>query len=265
MIAGAANKELKVVFIGSGNVAVHLSKVFIQPGFKVSQVFSRTPDHARALASSINTMWTSDIYSLDDDADIYFLVVSDQALDKILSSRSWNNKFLVHMAGSVPMDIFSNYTNRYGVLYILQSFSAFRKIDLKGLPAFIEANTDENLRVLKNIAERINLSVHLINSEERKYLHLTAVFASNFVNHMLSIAQQLSEKENKSFEWFKPLIAETVSKALMNDPVAAQTGPARRNDKIVLDEHIEMLKEHPEWQKIYTFVSESIRLMYNNQ
>jgi len=263
MAAGAENQDLKVVFIGSGNVATYLSKAFSQSGFNVSQIYSRTPDHAKTLALSINAMYTSDIHSLDEDADLYVFVVSDHAIEKILSSRQWNNKFLVHMAGSVPMDVFKNYSSQHGVLYILQSFSAFREINLEGVPVFIEASSDENISVLKNIADKLSLSVHLLDSEKRKYLHLAAMFASNFVNHMFSISQQISEKENISFEWFKPLIVETISKALIDGPVVAQTGPARRNDQSILENHIEMLKDHPEWQKIYTFVSESIRLMYN--
>ena len=156
------------------------------------------------------------------------------------------------------MNVFENRFENYGVFYPLQTFSKFRDIDFSTVPICIEANNKKLEKILVNLAKYISNSVHLVDSEKRKMLHLSAVFACNFVNHMYSVATEILNQSDIPFDLLKPLIVETMQKAIDFDPQNAQTGPAVRNDQNIMLKHIELLKDNPEFEKIYRFVSESI-------
>jgi predicted short-subunit dehydrogenase-like oxidoreductase (DUF2520 family) len=152
----------------------------------------------------------------------------------------------------------SGSTNNYGVFYPLQTFSKSREISFSDIPICIEANQSSTLLKLQQLAGTLSSSVHPINSEERKTLHLAAVFANNFVNHLYSIGSEILQENNLSFDLLKPLIRETAAKIETLHPLEAQTGPARRNDQGVINAQLKLLQDQPEFQKIYSFVTESI-------
>jgi hypothetical protein len=89
-------------------------------------------------------------------------------------------------------------------------------------------------------------------------LHLAAVIASNFTNHLFSISEQLLEQEHLSFTLLKPLIEETVAKAFELSPLKAQTGPAIRHNHEVMRKHRLLLREFPKLMQIYEVMSDSI-------
>jgi predicted short-subunit dehydrogenase-like oxidoreductase (DUF2520 family) len=165
---------------------------------------------------------------------------------------------MIHTAGSVPSNVFENWTSDFGVLYPLMTFTKTRSIDFRTVPVCIEANTKENEERLKGIAEKISDNVSAVNFENRKIMHMAAIFACNFTNHMYRIAYDILHHNEFDFGILKPLIMETARKVLEMSPHEAQTGPASRHDKNILCVHQLMLQDQPEWQKIYTFVSESI-------
>jgi predicted short-subunit dehydrogenase-like oxidoreductase (DUF2520 family) len=252
-------KEIKsLVILGSGNVATFLAIYFNKNGLQVKQIYSRNEVHAKELALKVNSTFTSDIDKLYSGADLYVFAVSDSAISSILEKRDWFGKFLVHTAGSVDLDIFSTYTSEYGILYPLQSFTKGRNFELSNVPICIEANNKVQLELLNVLAKQISENVLCIHSQQRAALHLAAVFASNFSNHMYSIAYELLAKNQLPVELLTPLIRETTNKALEILPKQAQTGPAIRNNTNIINKHTEMLSFNPDWQKIYTFATKSI-------
>lgn len=253
---------MKVVFVGAGNVATHLATELYRNSFDIIQVYSRTMESASALALQINATPVTDPLLIDNSADLYVFSLKDSVLEDIVSQISPNNGLWVHTAGSVPVDIFQKYASRYGVLYPFQTFSKAREINWQKVPVFIEANKPENLDILRNIAEKISGQVAELSSQDRKYVHLTGVFACNFTNHMYVLSKLYLNQVNLPFEVSLPLIDETASKVHVLSPEAAQTGPAVRYDENVINKHLDLI-EDDDIRQIYKLISENIYKINN--
>lgn len=249
---------MKAVFIGSGNVATHLSLALQSQGITICQIYSRTTVNASILAAKLNTAYTNDPADLYQDADIYFYALKDSALVDFLKEAHLPDALHVHTAGSVSLSVFKAYTANYGVFYPLQTFSKTKDIDFSNIPVCIEASNHRMQEKLVNIANLITTRAVLINSDQRKVLHLAAVFACNFTNYMYDIASEVLSDVGLGFDIIKPLIAETAEKVEKLHPYDAQTGPAVRNDKETMDKHIRMLKKYPRLKTIYKDLSKSI-------
>lgn len=255
----------KVIILGAGNLATQLSLAFHENGIEILQVYSRTIESAKALATQLDCGFTTSVNKIESNADLYIFALSDKALQPILDELSIPIGKVVHTAGSIPVTIFENCAENYGVFYPLQTFSKNRKVNFLDIPICIESNNIQFQEDLIALAQLISQSVHLINSDQRKQLHLAAVFTCNFANHMYSIGQELLAEKDVDFELLKPLIAETAHKALQLDPVSAQTGPAVRFDEEIMSSHENALKNTPDFQKLYRFVSESIFKMHSEK
>ncbi|MTK52099.1 Rossmann-like and DUF2520 domain-containing protein [Paludibacter sp.] len=248
---------MKVVCIGSGNVATHLAKAIHEAGFTVSQIVSRTEENAKKLALSVNAEWTT---SPDDieEADIYIYSVSDSALCEIIRLNPHKEGLHVHTAGSMSLSLFADIKERGGVLYPLQTFSKGKAVDFKDIPLFIEASNANDLNILRELASAISNKVYEASSAQRQQLHLAAVFACNFTNHLFAIAESILHEADIPFEVLRPLIQETIDKTATLSPREGQTGPAVRKDFNVMNKHLDKLTDHPRWQEIYRLLSESI-------
>lgn len=254
-------KKLKIVLIGSGNVATHLAQALYKAGFSIAQVYSRTLEHAQQLAQTIHAEYTDNVGELVPDGDLYIFSLKDSALQPVLESLPSLPGIFVHTAGSVPLSLFERYHDRNGVMYPLQTFSKQREVDMKTVPFFIEANTQEDARLLRDVASALSSQVQELSSERRKTLHLAAVFANNFTNHLYAQAADLLEKNELPWDLLLPLIRETAAKVERLHPKQAQTGPAVRYDKNVINEHLKMLSHDPDKQAIYSLLTESIHKM----
>ncbi len=236
----------RLVFIGSGNLATQLALTFSEKQYTVLQVYSRTKESAIALSGKIGCAFTTNIGELNTEADIYICALKDSVLQEVLEQVDFRGKLVVHTAGSVPMNMLSTYTPNYGVFYPLQTFSKNKRVDFSKIPVFVEANNPENLSILKSLAESVSNVVYEADTEKREKLHLAAVFACNFTNHLYAIAAKIiGENGDFPMDVLLPLIDETAEKVHTLSPVEAQTGPAVRYDKNVIDRHLEMLS----WDK----------------
>lgn len=252
--------DKRIVMVGAGNVAHHLAPALLNAGGNLCQIYSRTPESARELGKKTGISYTSDIGAVYPDCDIYIFCVSDDALSSLYKSIRINkNALLLHTSGSLPMEVFKSSSDRYGVLYPLQTFTKKRVLDFKEIPLCIEASSPEVLAEVRELAMLLSLRVEEISSEKRKILHLAAVFANNFVNHLYGIAGTILEKEGLDFALLRPLIFETAHKVMLMSPENAQTGPARRGDENILAMHRKLLKGDRKLLDFYTQMSESIR------
>lgn len=247
----------KIGIIGGGNMAWHLARIFSTLGH-LEAIFVRSAEKKSDFGFLPQQAFVRDLSDLIKRCDMLFLALPDHQIAKILQSLNWENRFLVHVAGSVDMEIFQGKSAHYGVFYPLQSLSKFRDLDYRQIPFFIEANTPKNEHILFNLAAEISNKVMLLNSEKRRQIHLAAVFVNNFANHMWSIGQELCCEQKIPFHYLDALIQETYLKALENTPVKSQTGPAVRNDDSTINMHLDMLKNKALLKKIYSFVSQSI-------
>jgi predicted short-subunit dehydrogenase-like oxidoreductase (DUF2520 family) len=236
---------IKVVLIGSGNVAQHLVEAFAKTKeIEVMQVFSRRKETSIPLLDSNKI--TTDFNDLVK-ADIYIIAVSDDAISKVSSQLPFGNRLVVHTSGSVPIDSLDN-KNRKGIFYPLQTFTKGKEID------FSQTDFD----VLEKVAQSISNTVFKSNEKQRKALHISAVFVNNFVNEMYRIGNEICEENKVPFEILKPLILETVNKVMTLSPSAAQTGPAKRNDIQTIEAHLDFLSNENH-TKIYKILTQSIQ------
>lgn len=248
----------KITIIGAGNLATHLALVLHEVGYEIIQVYSRTVLSAKMLATKLNTNYTISAKEITKEADLYIIALKDSVVDEVLTEINFNNKLVVHCSGSLPISVLSNYSDNIGVLYPLQTFSKNREIDFSKIPIFIEGNNSRNENILLNFGKSISNKVEVLNSDKRKSLHISAVFACNFVNHMYSVADEFLASKNISFEVLKPLIVETANKVQKLKPKHAQTGPAVRYDENIINDHLNKLEAFPEYQELYKSISKSI-------
>jgi len=259
-------EQLKVSFIGSGNLAWHLAPALDNVGFQVTEVYSPNSKHASALTERTYQAEVKD--SLDFSTSrsrIFIIAASDDAIKEIASHIIMPvDSFLLHTSGSQPLSVLeSSDADNVGSFYPLQTFTKNKKVDFKIVPFFIESSNTATEKIMLSIARALGSSVKKISSEDRKALHVAAVFASNFTNHMLMIAKEILHQNSLSFDLVKPLITETISKSLTVGPEKSQTGPAFRSDLEILDSHMEFLKDNQKLAEIYQMISQSIIDMYN--
>ena len=247
-------EDTPIVFIGAGNLATNLAKALYHKGFRIVQVYSRTMESARTLAEKVEAEYTTDLQEISKDAKLYIVSLKDAALVDLLSqiTEGKQNSLLVHTAGSIPMSIWEGHAERYGVFYPMQTFSKQREVNFQEVPFFVEAKRPED------VAATLSEKVYEASSEQRKSLHLAAVFICNFTNHMYALAADLLEKYNLPFDVMLPLIDETARKVHELAPRDAQTGPAVRYDENVMNNHLAMLVDSPTLQEIYKLMSKSI-------
>lgn len=253
-------EDTPIVFVGAGNLATNLAKALYRKGFPIVQVYSRTEESARLLATAVEAAFTTRLEEISSDARLYIVSLKDAAFAELVPriAAGKGGALMVHTAGSIPMSIWNGRAERYGVFYPMQTFSKQREVDFKEVPFFIEAGTPEDVALLKAVASTLSEKVYEATSEQRKSLHLAAVFVCNFTNHMYSLAAGLLEEYHLPFEVMLPLIDETARKVHELAPQQAQTGPAVRYDENVINNHLAMLGDHPGLQEIYQLISKSI-------
>ena len=249
----------KVIIIGSGNVAQHLITVFEQEQnngseIELVQVYSRQIasvslllDHARIV---------DDLQSLAE-ADLYIIAVSDVASANIATQRPFKNRLVVHTSGGVTLNTLDD-NNRKGVFYPLQTFSKNKEVDFKTIPICIESENATDYQLLEKVAKSISDKIFAINSEQRKALHVAAVFVNNFTNHLYQVGQEICQENQVPFEILIPLITETAQKITLLSPLEAQTGPAKRNDTATIAAH-EVFLTNKNQLKIYQTLTQSIQ------
>ena len=231
-------------------------------GHDLLQVYSRTAESAERLAALLHSDATTSLSEVKDGADLYIVAVKDSVLADVAGqlAKGHPDRWLVHTAGSMPMDTLP--TRRRGVLYPMQTFSKEREVDFREIPCFIEASDAADRERLKALAQTLSDKVYEAGSEQRKYLHLAAVFCCNFVNHCYALSEMLlKEKGGIPFDVMLPLIDETARKVHSLSPRRAQTGPAVRWDTNVMEKQLQLLQGEPELQDIYNILSKSIHSM----
>jgi len=246
----------RVVLIGSGNVATSLAHA-LQDKCRLVQIYSRHLDIACRLAAAVHCdSAVSDLAQLTDDADTYIIAVHDDAIADVVAATADNGALWVHTSGSKPMQLFEGHRQCYGVLYPMQSFSRQLVTPLDDVHLFVEGNSAETLARVENFAHLLSKHVVAASSEQRRQLHVAAVFSCNFANHLWTLASEVLADAHLPFDAMMPLIRTTVAKLDHLSPAASQTGPAVRHDQRVIDAHLAMLQGDK--RDIYDLMTRSI-------
>lgn len=254
---------MKISIIGSGNVATHLGRALFGSGHEIVDICSPSPGHAEALARQLNARAIMDPLEISTPIDLCLIAVKDDAIEQLASEQltsalDFQSTIVAHTAGSVSMEVLSEVSPNYGVFYPFQTFSRFRETDISHVPFCLEANNRKTMERLAGLVNSIRGKIFEVDSRERKTLHLAAVFANNFTNHLYTIAEELLKTDNLSFDLIRPLILETAEKVLYAAPGEAQTGPAARGDQKVMEGHLQLLEGKPELKELYSLLSANI-------
>lgn len=251
---------MKIVIVGAGNVATHLAKALNKiDEVKVTQIWSNHYQNALQLANDVNAIAIENLADIDHEADICLIAIKDDAIAPTIKKLKGFKGLVAHTSGAVQLSVFDDEFKHYGVFYPLQTFSKQKDINFNDIPICLEANTAEGLTLLKNIAAKLSTRVSVIDSEKRKILHLAAVFACNFTNHLYALADEVLKANDLDFDILRPLIVETANKVQNELPLVVQTGPAIRNDVDTMLGHEKLLEKQPALLTIYKTLSESIK------
>jgi predicted short-subunit dehydrogenase-like oxidoreductase (DUF2520 family) len=247
---------MQIVIIGSGNVAYHMAKAFTLKGIPLAQLFGRNEKELSQISHELNIPYSTDHL---EEADLYIICVSDHSVEEVSKVITGKDCLVAHTSGSLSKEVLAgNY--RKASFYPLQTFSKSKDLEYEKIPFFIEAENEEDQKILFGLASKISERVMESTHEKRKYIHVTAVFACNFVNHLFARAKEISDSQEIPFDYFLPLIDETVQKIHEIEPKMAQTGPAVRNDVRILQLHEQLLKDESLY--IYKTMNHSIQKMY---
>ncbi len=251
---------MKIALIGSGRVATCMGPRLKEAGHTIACVYSRTLSNAQKLARILDAPATDNLECLPV-ADVYLTMLTDDALTVLAPAivKGRENALFLHTAGSIPVDIWKDSgACRYGVLYAMQTFSKGASIEWTEVPVFVEGCNSAELDTIKRLASDLSPKVTVLSSNGRKKLHVAAVFACNFANHMYAVSEELLKTEGVPFSVMLPLVRETARKVEAMSPAQAQTGPAVRGDRKVIDEHLALLKDYPGYAQLYRIISTDI-------
>ncbi|MBR4803231.1 MAG: DUF2520 domain-containing protein [Bacteroidales bacterium] len=249
---------MEIVVIGSGNVATHFAHALQNVGNNIIQIYSRNLASAQLLANQVDAEAVNAFADITDDADLYVLAIPDDALYDVVTQIPPKKGICVHTSGAVPMDVLKPLSQRIGVLYSPQTFVKYLEMNYSELPFCLEANSDEELQHLKDLVSPVSTKIYEINSDQRRKLHLAAVFVNNFVNAMNATAQEILAVDGIPFEILYPLISGTAQKATLGDLWQLQTGPAVRGDSNTIANHRRMLAADADLYEVYTLITSLI-------
>jgi predicted short-subunit dehydrogenase-like oxidoreductase (DUF2520 family) len=249
--------------IGAGNVSTHISRHLHSAGKQISCIYSRTEESAQKLAGELGVPGTSKIEEVPAEADFYILAVPDREVLPVAENFHHTSGIWLHTAGALAMDVFKGIFENYGVLYPLQTLSSDRPLDASKLPLLLEGSSPEVADSILKLLSKVYEQVREVDSETRLAIHTAAVFANNFSTQMVHMAKQILTDRNVDPKVLDPLVEETFEKIKSMGTENGRTGPAVRGDSETMKKHRELLKDHPEWEKLYTFISREIERLHD--
>ena len=249
---------MRISVIGSGNVATHLAAALKNAGHRIIQVYSRDMQHAALLAYHVGAEAINDPEQISSETDLFIISVNDDAIISIAQSLAKYKTLTVHTSGAVNLAVLSSIIPVAGVFYPLQTFSKNKEVDFLTVPLCIEGVDEAVTNSLVQLGQTISNNIYRVNSDQRKILHLAAVFACNFPNYLYGVAKELLEQHDLEFNMLRPLILETAQKVQESFPAEVQTGPAARNDKNTMAKHLQMLEDGSVAKEVYMLLSQAI-------
>lgn len=251
-----------ITIIGAGNVATVLAKSFIAHHHSIIQIIHRDKLKGQALANAVQAKrFDISLQSLQQNADFYIIAVSDNAIAEVAQQLHIENGILLHTAGAVDIHVLQNAAKQYGVLYPLQSLQVSMQ-HTPTIPFLVEGSTQLAAQAIYKWATTFSQTVQLADSDYRLRMHLAAVLAANFSNHLYALTNDYCKNTNIDFSLLLPLIQETANRLEHHNPNDVQTGPAARNDIATIQKHQQLLQTNPQLLRIYNLLTASIQKMY---
>lgn len=249
----------QVTIIGSGNVASFFAKFFHHNGLKVKSVVARNVEKGEALAKLVNATCLSSMPQFAEN-DLVLICVKDDAIATV--SQTINGGLVCHTSGAQSINSLQN-QNNFGVIYPFQSILVNSAVENINFPLFIEGNSTQTLNAISEFLKDIPAQIVTVNSDNRLKYHLSAVFANNFTNAMLLAAQKICNEHHLDFSYLQPLITQSIQQALSFGPKNSQTGPAKRQDIMTMNSHLQLLENNEPLYELYKVMSKFINKEFN--
>ncbi|TKK70812.1 DUF2520 domain-containing protein [Ilyomonas limi] len=248
---------MKIVIVGTGNVAQVLGKMLSKANHTILQVFGRNQQSLNECAAILQAMPITGFNQINTEAEVCIIATSDSAIAAIAAQLHLPNTIIVHTSGGISINVLQKH-KQYGVMYPLQSLRKELPY-LPEVPLFVDGNNEEIIATITALAKTIAAEVHWAGDAERLKLHIAAVFCSNFINHLFALANQFCNSEHLHFNYLRPLIHETVHRMQFEAPENLQTGPAVRNDETTIQRHLQVLQSYPLLANVYEVLTLSIK------
>lgn len=248
---------MKITILGAGNVATQLALAMRKAGNEIVQIYNRSDEAGQELAKTVGAGFTSDIGALAD-ADTYLLAVKDDAIEELASKLKLPGKFVAHTSGTKSRELLKGVSVNYGVFYPLQTMTRRSVLNFTHIPFLLEGSNNATVLQLEALAASLSEKIHVVDEEQRQWIHVAAVFANNFTNHLYGLSEQILANHGMGFEILKPLIFNAVESLNKYSPNEIQTGPASRRDYQVIDRHLMLLSDDHRLKKIYEVLTDSI-------
>jgi len=248
---------MNITILGAGNVATQLALVLKKTGHTIVQVYNRSNDAGVELSKTVGAAFVSDLGQLTE-ADVYIVAVKDDAIGELAKGITAKNGIVAHTSGTKSKDLLQNTSANFGIFYPLQTMTKTAKVDFKNVPLLVEGSNKQTIAKLEELAKSISKNVHRVDEQQRQWIHVAAVFANNFTNHLFGISEQLLLTHGLEFEILKPLIFNFIRNLETHSPSELQTGPAIRGDYQTIEKHMQLLGDDTRLQKIYEVLSQSI-------
>lgn len=248
---------VRIAVLGAGKVASQLAPWLQERGVEIVQVYNRTTATANKLAPLLNAEVISSPKEINQAVEMIIIAVSDDAIAGISEEIPHSDALVVHTSGTRSITDVAQH-NRHGVFYPLQTISGEHPVDFTQVPFCIEGSSNDVHDLLVASCVEWGIRSYSIDSKQREMLHVAAVIANNFTNHLLGKSFDLLRKNDIEPDILYPLIFETVRRATHGNPHEVQTGPAVRGDQKTIERHLQKLIHTPELQEIYSLITQSI-------
>lgn len=259
------NRSIKSLsIIGAGNIGWHLGIAFRRSGLHIKSIISRDRRKGEELAVRIGASYVDSIECIESIPDVFVICVQDKEIKGIVDVLKEKEIPLLHVSGSTSIDVFSFCKSEYGVIYPLQTFTRGVEMTYEDIPFLLEASSSVFMNCLEDLAARVTNKILHIHSKQRLKIHVAAVYACNFSNHMAAIAEKILKEEGLNLELIRPLMGQTFEKLSTKSPLKVQTGPAVRNDEETIQKHIKALTEYASEKELYELISQQI-IRYRKQ
>ncbi|MCB0819020.1 MAG: DUF2520 domain-containing protein [Bacteroidetes bacterium] len=248
------------VIIGSGKLATAL----------VSRLFENNEHNIHIVARNVAAISElqgrfPDLKQLSFESipagSICLLAVSDSAIESCALRIKSDDCIKIHFSGATSIQVLQGNS---AVLWPIHSFSIPEAINWSEITLVAESSTDPAHEKLSRLIEILGGPVAYLNENQRLQMHMLAVFANNFTNHLFRIAFDYCEQHKLDFALLRHLILQSTQALNKFKPAELQTGPAMRNDFETMQQHQAILKDNREMLNLYLIISESIRNHYSH-
>lgn len=251
--------------IGTGNMAWFLAEKLCAAGHHFEGVFGRNLIAANELAAHYSgSIYTTPDEIQDTENHCCFIAVKDTAIAAIAAQLRFKKTILIHTAGASSIHLLQHGAQHYGAFWPIYSIVKTNHFLPNNIPIAVEGNDALAEQNILQLANSISGQAFPASETQRLSLHLSAVFANNFTNHLLAIAEDICAHENISFDYLKPILNQTFERLNSQSAKQSQTGPAIRGDETTMQQHLELLKTRQDLSSLYQTLSMSIRKMYED-